>query len=114
MSSIPVMPVPMPKQERILRPAYEAYFEYMDRLKGFDINITDEALKVIFHIPMPGYWSDYYKAKMVGMPHRQMPDIMHYLRGLFNIVLPDHSRIWQINATKLWSDTGRIIITRED
>ena len=60
-----------------------------------------------FIIPMPKSWSKKKKAKMVGKPHQQTPDLDNLIKSL-DAIVPDDCGIWDKSAKKFWAETGRI------
>lgn len=67
-----------------------------------------------FYIPMPASWSKKKKAAMNGAYHRQKPDIDNLSKSVMDSLWEDDSMISKINATKLWSDKGKVIMEVSD
>ena len=63
-----------------------------------------------FYIPMPASWSKKKKAAMNGAYHRQKPDIDNLSKSVMDSLWEDDSMISKINATKLWSEKGKVIM----
>jgi Holliday junction resolvase RusA-like endonuclease len=70
--------------------------------------ILPESFKVVFHVPMPKSWSKKKKRDMLGQKHQQRPDLDNYIKSLCDWLSPEDSYIWDIRATKLWAEEGKI------
>jgi len=69
-----------------------------------------EQFIITFQIEMPKSWSEKKKKEMLGAGHRQRPDLDNLCKGLMDCLLKEDSVVWQIHATKYWSDKNRISI----
>ena len=61
-------------------------------------------------MPMPKSWSKKRKAKLLGKPHQQIPDLDNLIKALNDCLRDEDKYIWEVNASKTWWDEGRIII----
>lgn len=66
----------------------------------------------MFVIPMPKSWSNVKKERMAGTPHQQKPDVDNLLKGLLDSCYQDDSCVWDVRATKIWGETGKICVKR--
>lgn len=85
------------------------YWEYKDRLKLLwgDREVPDK-LNLIFVLPMPKSWSGKKRLAMKGQPCQSKPDIDNLVKGWMDALLDDDARIWSIQASKVWGETGSI------
>lgn len=109
-----ITPVPKPRMTQrdrwSKRKPVLNYLAFKDecRLKG--VTIPECNYHVIFVIPMPKSWSNKQRAEMKGKPHQQRPDKDNLEKGLLDAVLKEDCRVWDGRATKIWGETGQIII----
>jgi len=118
MARFNIEPMPKPRMTQgdrwNNRPAVTRYWSFKDELQrqaslqGFKL---DDALKVVFYVPMPHSWSRAKKMRMVDKPHRQKPDIDNFIKAVLDSLLPDgDSSVWYVEACKLWALEGGIVI----
>lgn len=69
-------------------------------------------LTIRFELPMPKSWTKIKRETMRGEPHQQKYDIDNCVKGFMDAFNEDDSHVHTIHASKVWADTGRIIITR--
>ena len=109
-----ITPVPKPrmtqrdrwsKREPVLN-----YLAFKDECKLKGVTIPECNYHVIFVIPMPKSWSNKKRGEMKGKPHQQRPDKDNLEKGLLDAVLKEDCRVWDGRATKIWGETGQIII----
>lgn len=115
MITIPLPPHPKPRMTRAdkwkKRKCVVSYRQWCDRLRGLmgDRQLP-EAYEIVFHVPMPPSWSQKKRAAMVGTPHQQRPDLDNYIKSVGDALCDEDSHFWQIHATKLWAEEGKIVI----
>jgi Holliday junction resolvase RusA-like endonuclease len=94
------------------------YWEYKDNLQAMAEAChfrLDDGYSFRFVLPMPKSWSDKKRAEMVAKPHRQKPDLDNLLKGVFDALLVDDSKIYLINrAEKIWGTVGRVEVYKLD
>ena len=86
------------------------YFAFRDEVRLNNININPHGDHITFYMPMPKSWSRKKKAKMIGKPHQQKPDVDNLAKALLDSVFEDDSHIHDIRISKTWFDIGKIII----
>jgi Holliday junction resolvase RusA-like endonuclease len=69
-----------------------------------------EQLDIQFFIPIPKSWSLKKRNAHIGLPHKQRPDLDNLIKAVQDILLSEDSRIWEVYASKRWSEHGLIII----
>ncbi|AIV30125.1 endodeoxyribonuclease RusA [Enterobacter cloacae] len=47
---------------------------------------------------------------MDGQPHQQKPDLDNLKKSLLDALFEDDSHIWDARTSKVWGETGMIII----
>ena len=87
---------------------YEAYKTEI-RLKVGGRYQLPPALSLEFTIPMPKSWSKKKRANALGKPHQSRPDVDNLAKGFMDAFGVEDSHVWQLNATKRWGETGRIV-----
>lgn len=92
------------------RPATENYWFFKDEVKKLGLHLPESGAHIIFMMPMPKSWSKKKKLKMVGTPHKQVPDLDNLIKGLGDAVYQDDSCISDISASKIWAEKGMIIV----
>jgi Holliday junction resolvase RusA-like endonuclease len=73
------------------RPCWVKYCEFKDAIKrmGIEFKSGDH---VVFHFSMPLGWSKKKKARMIGQPHEQTPDLDNILGGLWDAIFTSAER----------------------
>ena len=93
------------------RPCVIQYRNFCDELRaktaGFQLS---DNYSILFRISMPKSWSKKKRDLMRGKPHQETPDLDNLLKAVNDALLEQDKIIYQISATKLWSDIGEIII----
>ena len=89
------------------RPATSKYWAFKNRCNQLGLKIPD-GWHVIFYVPMPQSWSKKKKAVHYLRPHRQVPDVDNFLKGVLDAIYEDDAHIHDVRATKYWDYTGRI------
>ena len=114
-----ITPIPKPRMTRAdswkKRPCVVRYWDYKDNLtlQARALRFTvEEHLDIEFHIPMPKSWSKKKKAKMLGNPHQQTPDIDNLSKAFLDSLCEQDNYVWSLVAKKYWSDKGFIKINR--
>ena len=117
MINIRLDPVAKPRMTRSdtwkHRPVVDKYFRFKDtlvaltQLKNFKLA---DSYKVEFLIAMPKSWSISKKQSSSGLPHKQKPDLDNLLKALNDCLIKEDSIVWNIEASKIWWDEGRILI----
>jgi Holliday junction resolvase RusA-like endonuclease len=64
-----------------------------------------------FGFAPPKSWSKKRVAQMLGVPHRQKPDIDNLVKGVLDALFVDDSGVHRISATKLWAAEPHVSIT---
>jgi Holliday junction resolvase RusA-like endonuclease len=123
-----VTPVPKPRMTQkdrwAKRPAVVRYYAFCDELRVAWGNDTLEKppgalsttfpvparLRLIFGIPMPQSWSKRKKALMVGVAHQSRPDVDNLAKAFLDALCEDDSYVWDLHASKVWSDVPYIEI----
>ena len=109
-----ITPVPKPRMTKSdkwkKRPGVMRYWAFKDQVKAAKLKLPKRGSHVVFCMPMPKSWSKKKKDEMVTMPHEQTPDLDNLLKALGDSVFSDDSGISDIRASKMWSETGAIVI----
>jgi len=92
------------------RPAVLRYRAFAEEVRARGVQVPESGAIITFGIPMPKSWSIKKKTAMLSAPHQQKPDIDNLLKALLDAVHKDDSGIWQITASKRWSENGFIRI----
>lgn len=119
-ATFPINPVAKPRMTRSdkwkLRPVVAKYRAYKDDLtrmgKGYKL---PESFTVTFGMELPKSMPTRKKESLLGMPHKQRPDVDNLLKGLMDALLDEDSRVWNVTAKKIWVRDGFVrIVTDED
>lgn len=99
-------------------PAVQKYRLFADTVRLYKIDIPDHGYKLTFVMPMPPSWSKKKRAAMDGQPHQQKPDKDNLEKALIDAArkggnVPDDKTIWNGEVTKIWGETGSVIIETE-
>lgn len=109
-----IEPVPKPRQSRSdrwkQRPAVMRYRAFCDDARLCKIHLPESGAHVTFVLPMPASWSKKKRAELNGRPHQQKPDVDNLTKSLLDALFKDDAHIWDVRVSKLWGETGRIII----
>jgi len=95
------------------RPCVVGYFRFKDSLlklaKSKKFKLGDK-YRVEFLMPMPASWSERKRKLMLSKPHQCRPDLDNLLKSVNDCLMAsDDSSIWSIEASKIWSESGKII-----
>ena len=93
------------QREPVLR-----YRAFCDEARLNEIQVPESGAHVTFVMPMPQSWSMKKRASMTGTAHQQKPDIDNLTKSLLDALFDDDSHIWDIRASKVWGEEGKIII----
>lgn len=114
MAEYQVTPIGKPRMTRAdkwkQRPPVLRYRVFCDEVRLYDISLPAGGSHVTFVMPMPASWSKKKRAEMDGKPHQQKPDIDNLTKSLLDALFDDDAHIWGIRASKIWGETGAIII----
>lgn len=93
------------------RPCVQRYWEYKDSIRyqleqeGWEVG---NQVQVLFVLPMPESWSKKKKERMLGVPHKQKPDIDNLVKAFLDACLEDDTPVWRVFAEKRWGTVGLI------
>jgi Holliday junction resolvase RusA-like endonuclease len=115
MIELKITPVAKPRMTRSdtwkKRPVTNKYWEFKDKLillckeQNF---VLGDRYGVIFFMPMPTTWSYKKKQEMIGKPHQQKPDLDNILKAVNDCLKPKDQTIYEIEASKIWWEEGKI------
>ncbi len=109
-----ITPVPKPRMTRRdkfrQRDCVMRYWAFRDEVRLLKVVLPVSNAHVIFHMPMPVSWSKKKKREHLGQPHTQRPDLDNLIKGLGDACYQEDSIIWDLRASKIWWDTGQIVI----
>ena len=112
-----ITPIPKPRMTQRdkwkKRPVVLRYFAYRDEVKAKGVFLPESNYHVIFILPMPKSWSKKKKALHKHQPHQQTPDKDNLEKALLDAVFKDDSKIWDGRVSKIWGDTGAIVVLTE-
>lgn len=110
-------PVPAPRMVQSdrwkKRPVVLRYFAYKDEVRLRRVQLYESGSHITFVLPMPKTWSKKKKVAMLGMPHQQKPDWDNLAKGLFDAVYDEDSQVHDVRVSKIWGETGAILIEKE-
>ena len=96
------------KREVVVR--YHAFKDFI-RARSASAGYTlGGVFRARFEIALPASWSKKKKEAMRGQPHQQKPDCDNIIKGICDAYNEDDSHVHTMIASKVWADTGRIII----
>lgn len=111
----PINPVSKPRQTRAdkwkKRPAVLKYRAFADECRARRVSVPEAGAHITFILPMPKSWSKRKRAEMDGQAHQQKPDKDNLEKALLDAVFDEDCRVWDSRVTKIWGETGAIIIT---
>lgn len=109
-----IMPVGKPRMTRAdkwkKRPEVLRYRAFCDEVRLRGIELPESGSHVTFILPMPASWSQKKKALHAGRPHQSKPDVDNLTKSLLDALFEDDAHIWDVRVSKLWGETGMIII----
>ncbi|BFT80914.1 RusA family crossover junction endodeoxyribonuclease [Enterobacter roggenkampii] len=92
------------------RPPVMRYRLFCDEVRLHGIQVPENGAHITFVLPMPQSWSKKKRAAMDGQPHQQKPDLDNLTKSLLDALFEDDSHIWDARTSKVWGETGMIII----
>lgn len=112
-----IEPVPKPRMTQRdrwqLRPPVMRYRKFCDRAREHKICVPESGAHITYVLPMPKSWNQKKRAQMAGKPHQQKPDIDNLTKALLDALFDDDAHIWDVRTTKIWGETGMIIIEEQ-
>ncbi|WLD56899.1 RusA family crossover junction endodeoxyribonuclease [Salinispirillum sp. LH 10-3-1] len=116
--TLSLVPVPKPRMTQRdrwqKRPAVMRYRAFCDHIRLLKAQLPPSGTHVTFVLPMPKSWSAKKKQAMNGKPHTQRPDADNMLKALCDAIHEEDSGIWDVRITKVWGESGQIIIDTPD
>ncbi|EOW6163745.1 RusA family crossover junction endodeoxyribonuclease [Klebsiella pneumoniae] len=94
------------QREVVMR--YRAFCEEV-RLKS--VTMPEQGAHITFVLPMPASWSQKKRKAMNGQAHQQKPDADNMIKALMDALFADDAHIWDFRVTKVWGETGQILIS---
>lgn len=86
------------------RKCVSIYWKYKDELmleaSKQNFTVPEYDGHIIFYLPMPHSWSEKKKALMNGTPHQQKPDSDNLAKSVFDSLLKEDCKIWDVRITK--------------
>ena len=86
------------------------YRAFCDHAKLLGITLPECGYHAIFVLPMPASWSKKKRIEMNGKPHQQSPDKDNLEKALLDAIFDEDCRVWDGRVTKVWGESGQIII----
>ncbi|WP_447781252.1 RusA family crossover junction endodeoxyribonuclease [Enterobacter asburiae] len=109
-----ITPVGKPRMTRAdkwkQRPPVMRYRMFCDEARLHGIQVPENGTHITFVLPMPQSWSKKKREAMDGQPHQQKPDLDNLTKSLLDALFEDDSHIWDARTSKVWGETGMIII----
>ncbi|WP_313707989.1 RusA family crossover junction endodeoxyribonuclease [Atlantibacter hermannii] len=110
-----ITPVGKPRMTRAdkwkKRPEVLRYRAFCDRVRLLGVELPEAGAHVTFILPMPLSWSKKKRLQHDGQPHQAKPDCDNMLKALMDAIYVDDAHIWDCRVTKVWGETGQIIIS---
>lgn len=94
------------------RPAVLRYRAFCDEVRLRGVDLPQGGAHVTFVLPMPASWTKRKRAEMDGQSHQQKPDWDNLAKALCDAIYDDDSGIHDIRVSKIWGETGQIIVRR--
>ncbi|MGQ0329406.1 RusA family crossover junction endodeoxyribonuclease [Citrobacter portucalensis] len=114
MPEYPITPVGKPRMTCAdkwkKRPEVLRYRAFCDEVRLQGIELPESDAHVTFILPMPASWSKKKRADFNGKPHQIKPDFDNMMKALMDAIYENDAHIWDARVSKLWGETGRIII----
>ena len=92
------------------RPEVLRYRAFCDEVRLNNVSLPESGYHVIFVLPMPPSWSKKKRSLIDGKPHQQKPDKDNLEKALLDAIFGEDSHIWDGRVTKIWGETGKMII----
>ncbi|WP_079964570.1 RusA family crossover junction endodeoxyribonuclease [Salmonella enterica] len=93
------------------RPAVMRYRAFCDEVRLNKIVMPEAGSHITFILPMPKSWSQKKRTIMKGQAHQQKPDADNMIKALMDALFADDAHIWDFRVTKVWGETGQILIS---
>lgn len=114
MKTYNITPIGKPRQTQRdklqKRPPVLRYRAFCDEVRLKKITLPEGGWHVTFVLPMPTSWTKKRRIDMNGKPHQQKPDKDNLEKALLDAIFDDDSRVWDGRVSKIWGETGQIII----
>ena len=114
MQIYPIVPMGKPRMTRAdkwkKRPEVMRYRAFCDEVRLRGVALPESDAHVTFVLPMPASWSKKKRQQYNGQPHQAKPDCDNMLKALMDAIFADDAHIWDCRITKVWGETGQIII----
>ena len=105
-----IVPVPKPRQTQSdrwkKRPCVLRYRAFADEVRAKGIEVPVCGAHVTFGVPLTD--AKRKQGYAAGDPHQQRFDVDNALKALLDAIYEDDCGVWDIRATKVWSDKGFI------
>nr|WP_236946456.1 RusA family crossover junction endodeoxyribonuclease [Kosakonia radicincitans] len=95
------------------RPEVMRYRAFCDEVRICGVVLPVAGAYVTFILPMPASWSKKKRAEMNGKPHQVKPDKDNLEKALLDALFENDAHIWDSRVTKLWGESGQIIIEED-
>lgn len=113
----PIVPMGKPRMTRAdkwkKRPEVMRYRAFCDEVRIRGVVLPVAGAHVTFILPMPASWSKKKRAEMNGKPHQVKPDKDNLEKALLDALFENDAHIWDLRVTKLWGESGQIIIEED-
>ncbi|EMY7639933.1 RusA family crossover junction endodeoxyribonuclease [Citrobacter freundii] len=114
MPEYPITPVGKPRMTSAdkwkKRPEVLRYRAFCDEVLLQGVELPESGSHVTFILPMPASWSKKKRAEFNGKPHQAKPDFDNMMKALMDAIYENDAHILDVRVSKLWGETGRIII----
>lgn len=90
------------------------YRAFADELRLKYTADVPTSISLVFSIRMPDSWSTKKKDLMRSQPHQQKPDIDNLVKAVLDALLDKDEAVWRLDASKIWGDSGSILIEPYD
>ncbi len=109
-----IVPVPKPRMTRSdrwkTRPSTERYWAFKEEVRLKRVNVPEKGAHITFVMPVPKSWTKKKKAEHLGKPHQQKPDVDNLVKALLDAIYDDDAHVWDVRATKIWGEVGKIVV----
>ena len=92
------------------RPVVMRYWQFKDKCREQGLMVPESGAHLVFVLPMPKSWSKKKRAEMNGQPHQSKPDVDNITKACLDAVYKDDAHVWDIRTSKVWGETGQIIV----
>ena len=109
-----IVPVPKPRMTRSdrwkTRPSTERYWAFKEEVRLKRVKVPEKGAHITFVMPVPKSWTKKKKAEHLGKPHQQKPDVDNLVKALLDAIYDDDAHVWDVRATKIWGEIGKIVV----